>query len=451
MNVQTMIKKKLFKGMLGGGGVQTWNPAQTLEGVLPTGWWKPNDTSTLFQDNAKTTPAAADADKIGAIADKSGNGNDLPSISDATRPARKNNAMNGKVGMYIDTTSKGVKKTGMVDASYQKAITYFICSNGVSGNAAQAGLDAVLVGSNFAKPRYVNHDLIGFNTALTTQSIRTDQSVANGRSIYAYSYNGTRAVMKAIRNTRVWPMTVNDSVGDFGIGYNNLGNIPASVMEAIVYKKGLLNSSLQTLFDYGISECGLTVPAVSKNVIFIGDSLTYGTGSGLGNNYPDQFMAAKNDATLNQYVVGADNGLTANSLRINYLNVSNEFISNGDTVFYWLGTNDIGIGQTDAQVIADITAVCNSIKTAHPTCKLVVCTIIARGTYTAGQETYRLAVNTSINASHTYCDYVLDLAADARLSNANDTTYYNADKVHLNDTGYGVVKDLATTLYNSIQ
>lgn len=43
-----------------------------------------------------------------------------------------------------------------------------------------------------------------------------------------------------------------------------------------------------------------------------------------------------------------------------------------------------------------------------------------------------------------YADALVDVAADSRFSGYN-LTYYNADKVHYTDTGYGVVADLVKT------
>lgn len=40
---------------------------------------------------------------------------------------------------------------------------------------------------------------------------------------------------------------------------------------------------------------------------------------------------------------------------------------------------------------------------------------------------------------------VVDFAADSRLSDENVTTYFDADKIHLNTTGYGVVAALVFT------
>jgi len=52
-------------------------------------YYDPSDSSTVFQDAAMTTPAGAD-DPVGAIMDKSGNGNHLTQSTAALRPALRN-------------------------------------------------------------------------------------------------------------------------------------------------------------------------------------------------------------------------------------------------------------------------------------------------------------------------------------------------------------------------
>ncbi len=52
-------------------------------------------------------------------------------------------------------------------------------------------------------------------------------------------------------------------------------------------------------------------------------------------------------------------------------------------------------------------------------------------------------VNTMLRANYSqFADGIIDFAADSRLSNPNDTTYFYTDKTHLNNTGYQVVADL---------
>jgi hypothetical protein len=49
-------------------------------------WYDPSDLTTLFQDDAGTTPVTADGDPVGLMLDKSGNGNDATQSVSSRRP-----------------------------------------------------------------------------------------------------------------------------------------------------------------------------------------------------------------------------------------------------------------------------------------------------------------------------------------------------------------------------
>lgn len=59
-------------------------------------------------------------------------------------------------------------------------------------------------------------------------------------------------------------------------------------------------------------------------------------------------------------------------------------------------------------------------------------------------STGRLAMNALLVANyHTFADALVDLAADTRLQDHTNLTYFNADGIHLQDLGYQVVADLS--------
>lgn len=117
----------------------------------------------------------------------------------------------------------------------------------------------------------------------------------------------------------------------------------------------------------------------------------------------------------------------------------------------WAGTNDLALaGRTDSQVYADIVTWCTARRAAG--FKVVVSSIIARGATLPGNfETYRASVNTQLRANWTtFADAFVDAAADSRLSDATNTTYFNVDQVHLTTAGSqvyaGLMKDALLTI-----
>ena len=75
-------------------------PVSLFTGGTPGVWLDPTDISTLFQDAAMTIPVTADGDPVGAIRDKSGNGNHAVQTVDNRRPIYKV----GSVTPYIRFT-----------------------------------------------------------------------------------------------------------------------------------------------------------------------------------------------------------------------------------------------------------------------------------------------------------------------------------------------------------
>jgi lysophospholipase L1-like esterase len=112
----------------------------------------------------------------------------------------------------------------------------------------------------------------------------------------------------------------------------------------------------------------------------------------------------------------------------------------------WAGTNDIYFGNTAAGTYALLSAYCAARRAEGY--KVVVLTALPRSNAgTPGDfNTTRATFNTSIRAGWaTFADALADVAADSRIGDNGDeldTTYYDADKVHMNATGYGVIASI---------
>lgn len=125
-------------------------------------------------------------------------------------------------------------------------------------------------------------------------------------------------------------------------------------------------------------------------------------------------------------------------------------------VVLWAGTNDIAAGgRTAAQVWTDmqtwVTARRAAAASASTTIKVIGISMLPRGNFTAPQATERNSFNVSFLASGTTVfDAIVDTTADSRLQNSGDTTYFNADTIHLNNTGYTIITSLVKTKLDAL-
>lgn len=113
----------------------------------------------------------------------------------------------------------------------------------------------------------------------------------------------------------------------------------------------------------------------------------------------------------------------------------------------WEGTNDIAVDDADLATMQSRWSTYFAARAAAGWNtngnKLIAMTIIARGTFSGAQATRAADFNTWLRANYsTYATHLVDLAADSRMQNSSDLTYYNVDTVHLTATGYSVVADL---------
>jgi hypothetical protein len=90
--------KKLVLGLLGGSA--SFSPL-SIPGLAL--WLDASDASTLFQDDAGTTPAAADTDPVGYWGDKSGNARHAIQATAGSKPTLQTGELNGKNVIRWDT------------------------------------------------------------------------------------------------------------------------------------------------------------------------------------------------------------------------------------------------------------------------------------------------------------------------------------------------------------
>jgi lysophospholipase L1-like esterase len=186
----------------------------------------------------------------------------------------------------------------------------------------------------------------------------------------------------------------------------------------------------------------------NRTIVAVGDSLTYGTGVDMGTQswtaqiadaYGLTNVYVHNDGVAGSQLDAMDTRAATGIDILPYTGVPT-------TLVIWGGTNDIAVGgQSASNTYNRLRTFIQNRKATGLYRKIVVVTAIPRAD--TSTTTNMFAYNTLIRNNWTTlqadgADALVDLNTLAEFNadgDYNNTTYYNADKVHLTSTGYGVV------------
>lgn len=174
-------------------------------------------------------------------------------------------------------------------------------------------------------------------------------------------------------------------------------------------------------------------------VICDGNSLTQGTG---GTPYPTQL-----DALCASVVVTTNigvSGQTTADMAADYLSQVRPLSSSRadrNVLVLWEVRNSVFGGVTPRTAVDTLWGMVD--RAAISGWSVYVCTVIASVETGSLTDAKIAEANGYIRAeAGSHGCSVVDLAADARLSDDLNTAYFDADQIHLNTTGYGVVAAL---------
>lgn len=193
----------------------------------------------------------------------------------------------------------------------------------------------------------------------------------------------------------------------------------------------------------------ISLSRATSFVVAKGDSLTAGYGStgysGPGpsltsSNYVTQMYLTATYGTVTTNLSRSGDLLGTNTAMIDVLSALTNARTAGyvkSTVVLMLQVNDVVTADSVANITTNILTSCANIRALFPATKIAWMTSMAADL--SSTFTNRLnSVNDFIRTTAAN-DYPIDLRADPRMQDFNDTTYYNADKVHLKDAGYAVM------------
>ena len=405
----------------------------------------------VFQDAAKTTPAIAADDPIGGWVDQKG-GKDLTTTTVGLKPLLKIGVLNGHNVIRWD----GVDDR-LINATFAltQPLTIFIVGRISSTNAiGNTLIDSYNNTQAQVYGGYIGGGVTLGNFATSAGTLGTLFIPKNvGFNAHCIVFNG--ASSKHYLGPKYSITKSSGTNGFSGISAGQIRGNPNPITsvyplggdeaEIMLFSETLSDTDRNNLFSYAISHYKL------RQVIFDGNSLTIGTGAtAYTTDYPTQCAAllGTNYAAINFGVAGQTTPqMTADAVAQVDPLYSTPF---SKILVAWEGTNDIVIGGADAATAyANLVTYCQARRAAGY--KVIIVTVIKRGPAGAGFETTRNTLNANIVANWaTFADGLADVGAAAQLQNSADTTYYNADGIHLNATGYGVVAAIVKTAVEAI-
>lgn len=210
-----------------------------------------------------------------------------------------------------------------------------------------------------------------------------------------------------------------------------------------------------------IATQAVTRKDVTPNLVFDGDSITFGTGSDLyefsyRRNYPNQAIAGLDkQTTLTNVAVG---GQTMQLMIDDAVGQIDPLYQAGrqNICFVWGGTNDLYVSSGTVAVSAIYANILNyHMGRRAAGFQTVAFTILPRSSAStpANFETKRQELNTLIRANWaTFADSLCDVGNDAaigQVGQSDDLRYY-ADKTHPTSRGYGVIAGYARQALNTL-
>ena len=410
-----------------------------------------------------TTPAV-DGNTVQQWNDQSIGGYNAIQLTADSKPIYKTNVMNGKPVVRFGGGQK-IITSNFLDSSFNTSLTFFIVtatdnrgiqiSTSNQGTTWYTGNDsgAIFETDNLSKQQSMMKDVGGIS--LSNPTIET------------LVYNGSQKVMhlNGISNTL-------SATGNLGLsGALTIGTLSTvdmfsytgDIAEIIVYNSVLTDTQVEQIESYLMSKYGITPPpsiSTLPSLIFDGDSLTSGNGADGGYDYPSQVQRQYNGiTTVKNFGVPSQTLQAMLTTALTRIDPEYQASRPENILTIWGGTNDLYFGSGNESDITNtynnLVSYVNDRKTIGY--KVIVNTILPRSGYATPDtyfEAHRQAYNTLIrNNWKTFADAIADVASDSRIGDFGDEldhTSYSTDKVHMSNTGYGIVANYAVAAIKQI-
>lgn len=327
----------------------------------------------------------------------------------------------------------------------------------LGGGAVTYVLVSVGDGTNSAATLYLNSSKVTVHDGTTARSGTPPIYAGAGRTMAGIicGANGV-SIIQGPERVEVAANASRTKTGGFVGKYCVTGTLPyiGDIERILIWNRAISDDELVELRSYCVTNYTVG-SATSALFVFEGDSLT--AGYKVSTPTPDNYILTRFGRLFSSvpkcYVlaatgdaIGANSGAGMRSQRAagidTILGWNPESRFTNRWVVLWGGTNDIAVvGSTGAQTqgyIEDFVSA-DGIKVVNPDAKVAVLGCLPRG---SGDQTEYLALNSALAADHAWADQLVRIDLDSRLDDPADATYFDADKIHLNDAGTQVVAEL---------
>lgn len=392
--------------------------------------WTKGEVQSLVTGGAQAT----DGQTVATWKDQSGNSNDLTSgscVYDATK------------GCVVSAMGGNQFFTAPAVAVNSHAFSLFFI---VEISSLRAPVIATGALGSFRFWAEVASDVINEYSDITAGALSTYDGSFHVSSVIPFA--PSRCLIGFVGDATAMRLYVNGtltSVAALGASTHNFVTLlgaaatntypcQGAVKDLIYYNRALSDAEVQsTLVPYSWTR---GVPRMyAGQCVFDGDSITQGYQSTVNRGWTQDLTLPANVRLRNF----AQSSATLATLMSQAASVIDPVRIAGDinVLCIFAGTNDIFVNSVaQATVYANLVSYCQTRRAAG--WNVVVFTCLPRGGTTA------TVYNADIRANWpTFADGMVDVVSDSRLSDSTNTTYFNADGIHLNNTGYAVLAGLA--------
>lgn len=204
--------------------VQSGTPSVPLS--LSPVLWVEAGISTVFQDSARTTPAAADTDPVGSWSDLSGNSNHAFQTTAGKRPLLKLAIKNGRPVLRYDGTDDFLKCTSNAGLNPTLITIALVLQVSALANTplfiAKASSYNFYAGATGTLVADLPNSLVGSAGLVANGNWYTLMFICDGANMFIYK-NGAQVA------TRASVLTLASSANDLGVGARGDGIEPSGI------------------------------------------------------------------------------------------------------------------------------------------------------------------------------------------------------------------------------